>query len=221
MNELLLSSFTVGLLGSLHCAVAVACGKTSHAGGRLVAFVAGKLGTYAVLGLSAATVGSAFGSPRLGPRGFAVLALVAGATMAFLGARTLWRRLVPPARPGAPGPLATLLAAALRAPGGAAPFLAGVLAGLLPCGLVWAMVAHSLTAGPAPAGALVMVAFGLGTTPSLLAAGWVSRLATVRTRRLGEVAAATAVMLMGLMGLWRGASALLLPAGCPGCHPGA
>ena len=120
--------------------------------------------------------------------------------------------------PGAPGPVSTLLSSALRSRTQAAPLLAGVLAGLLPCGLVWAMVARSLTAGSPLAGGVVMAAFGLGTTPSLAAAGFVSRVATGRTRRWGEIAAATAVVVMGVVGIWRGVNGLLAPGSCPGCH---
>lgn len=228
MLELLLSSFTVGLLGSLHCAgmcgplaVAVSCGGgAGRPATRLSAFLAGKLGTYTALGAAAGTVGSAFGARQLGPRAFAVLAVAAGAVMLALGARTLWQKAAPLVRLGAPGPgpVSTLLAAALRTRGQAAPLAAGVLAGLLPCGLVWAMVARSLTAGPAAAGGLVMAAFGLGTVPSLAAAGLVSRLATGRVRRLGEVAAAAAVVAMGVIGIWRGVSWFLTPGSCPFCH---
>lgn len=226
MAQLLLASLTIGLLGSLHCAgmcgplaVAVSCSAPAASpGGRLGAFVFGKLVTYVLLGVAAATIGSAFGSPRLGERAFAALALVAGGAMAFYGARTLWLRVAPASRLGSPGPVATLLSAALRSRGPAAPFFAGALAGLLPCGLVWAMVARSLTVGGALGGALVMGAFGLGTAPSLVAAGWVSRIATGKARRYGEVAAAAAVLVMGLIGIWRGANAFLSPGSCP-AHP--
>jgi uncharacterized protein len=227
MDELLVSSFMVGLLGSLHCAgmcgplaAAVACGRPENPpAGRIAAFLGGKLVTYALLGIIAGVLGSAFGAGRLGARPFAVLGLVAGVLMVSIGVRTIWRRVKPLTRIGTrpPGPLATLLSAALRGRSQAAPFLTGALAGLLPCGLVWAMAARSLTAGPPLAGALVMTAFGLGTSPSLAAAGWVSRAASGRARRWGEFAAAAAVVVMGLVCLWRGANALLMPA-CPLCH---
>ncbi len=49
--------------------------------------------------------------------------------------------------------------------------LLGLVWGWLPCGMVYAALAWSLTAGSAARGALVMVAFGLGTLPMLLAMG--------------------------------------------------
>jgi sulfite exporter TauE/SafE len=225
MSALLLSSLTIGLLGSLHCAgmcgpLAAAVGCTGCPArspvGRLAPFLGGKLAAYALLGFVAGVVGSAFGARSMGPRAFAALALVAGGAMAVLGGMALWRR-VGPGRAKAPGPVATLLSAALRSRSPVAPLGAGVLAALLPCGLVWAMVARSLTASTPLAAALSMAAFGLGTSPSLAAAGFVGSIATGRIRRWGEVGAAAAVVLMGLVGMARGVAGLIAP-GCPFCH---
>jgi sulfite exporter TauE/SafE len=47
----------------------------------------------------------------------------------------------------------------------------GIVWGWLPCGLVYTALALSLAAGSAMAGGLVMLAFGLGTLPMLLAMG--------------------------------------------------
>jgi hypothetical protein len=68
-----------------------------------------------------------------------------------------------------------VLAQALRrlagTPGTAAPLALGVLNGWLPCPLVYAFAAQAAAAGgPAP-GLLVMLAFGLGTFPAMLAMG--------------------------------------------------
>lgn len=47
----------------------------------------------------------------------------------------------------------------------------GVLWGWLPCGLVYSVLVTALASGNAQSGALVMLAFGLGTLPNLLAFG--------------------------------------------------
>jgi sulfite exporter TauE/SafE len=47
----------------------------------------------------------------------------------------------------------------------------GLVWGWLPCGMVYAALAWSLTSGSAGNGALLMLAFGLGTLPMLLAIG--------------------------------------------------
>lgn len=47
----------------------------------------------------------------------------------------------------------------------------GVLWGWLPCGLVYSVLVTSLASGSASKGSLIMLAFGLGTLPNLLAIG--------------------------------------------------
>lgn len=50
-------------------------------------------------------------------------------------------------------------------------FLFGTVWGWLPCGLVYSMLIWSLTTGRPQDGALLMMAFGLGTMPTVLLAG--------------------------------------------------
>jgi len=50
-------------------------------------------------------------------------------------------------------------------------FAAGLLWGWLPCGLVYSVLIWSLSSGSAIKGGLLMLSFGLGTLPSLLAMG--------------------------------------------------
>jgi hypothetical protein len=85
----------------------------------------------------------------------------------------------------------------------------GLLAGLLPCGLTWAMlVAAANTLSPAR-GLVVMASFGLGTVPALLAAGMSASLASARTRLLGERAAAIFIVIMGAAMAVRGLGVIL------------
>jgi sulfite exporter TauE/SafE len=51
----------------------------------------------------------------------------------------------------------------------------GLLWGWLPCGLVYAALALALVSGGAVAGALTMLAFGLGTLPALISLGFAGR----------------------------------------------
>ena len=50
-------------------------------------------------------------------------------------------------------------------------FLLGTLWGWLPCGLVYSVLVTALASGHAQSGALIMLAFGLGTLPNLLFLG--------------------------------------------------
>ena len=210
---LLASALVTGLLGSVHCAgmcgplaLAVACGRPEAAGRRLALFAVGKTFTYVLLGLAAGTLGTAAVGWASPGRTAGVVALVAGTLMIAFGLHTLTRRARPAARPSA---LGALMARVLSARRPEAPLLAGSLAGLLPCGLVYAMVAQALAAGSALAGGLVMASFGLGTAPSVVAAGWLGSRLGVRHRRLGEWLAAAAVVLMGALAVWRGLRVLL------------
>jgi len=85
----------------------------------------------------------------------------------------------------------------------------GLLVGLLPCGLTWAMlVAAASTLSPFR-GLVTMVSFGLGTIPALLAAGLSVSLASARTRLFGERAAAVFIIIMGASLAARGLGAIL------------
>lgn len=66
-------------------------------------------------------------------------------------------------------------------------FIYGFIWGWLPCGLVYTVLLWTLTSGSAINGALTMMAFGLGTLPSLITAGimtsWLTRFAHSQTAR--------------------------------------
>ncbi len=81
-------------------------------------------------------------------------------------------------------------------------FLAGMIWGALPCGLVYSVVAIAATSGSPAAGAAVMLAFGAGTAPAMLAVGASAerfrRLrANTRLRRIGGLI----IILLGLAAL--------------------
>ncbi|MCE9678460.1 sulfite exporter TauE/SafE family protein [Shewanella sp. AS1] len=57
-------------------------------------------------------------------------------------------------------------------------FVAGILWGWLPCGLVYSTLTWAVAANNAQQGALIMAAFGLGTLPALLSAGMAAQYLT-------------------------------------------
>ncbi|AWK86178.1 sulfite exporter TauE/SafE family protein [Azospirillum thermophilum] len=77
----------------------------------------------------------------------------------------------------------------------------GVALGFIPCGLLYGAVAVAAASGSALTGALGMLAFALGTLPSLLAVGLAGHLAG-RTWRSAVARAAPAIMLVnaGVLG---------------------
>jgi len=109
--------------------------------------------------------------------------------------------------------------ALLEGPGRISKILLGAAMGLLPCGLVYAMLAVVATLpGPLHA-ALGMVVFGLGTLPALSAVLLAGRAVPQRWRVRGTRLAGVALILVGC---WMTARSLIVEpeTGCP-LHPGA
>jgi hypothetical protein len=171
---------------------------------RQLAFNAGRVGTYAVLGAAAGALGGAvplmLGALPLQTMLFVLanaMLILAGLYLAGAGklfgrlegfGMPLWRRVQPAA------------VRLMRARSPLAAFAAGTLWGLLPCALVYGALAVATLAGGAPEGAAALLAFGAGTLPWLLAAG-----ALAGRLRRWRVAAGLFVLGMGAFGLARSA----------------
>lgn len=85
--------------------------------------------------------------------------------------------------------------------------LAGMVWGLVPCGLIYAVLPYALLSGGAAAGASLMLAFGLGTLPNLLLiSGFSARLAGISHRDWARYLAAGLMAGTGLFGLYRAAT---------------
>ncbi|MDB5855538.1 MAG: cytochrome biosis protein [Herminiimonas sp.] len=99
----------------------------------------------------------------------------------------------------------------------------GSLWGWLPCGMVYSMLLTAMLTGSALSGATVMLAFGLGTLPTLLALGLLgARWRNWMQRRQVRVASGLLILVFGLLGLLRAANGLpasWLDAVCI-THPG-
>jgi len=180
------AAIIVGLLGSSHCLgmcsgivaalnMGVSDGPTSKPKSLLLyqlSYNSGRISSYVLVGLLAGTLGA--GLMQLGVSPVAGK-LVAAAFMIALGlylanwwrglvvleklGHKLWRHLQPLGKRLFP----------VRNPLQA--YLLGMLWGWLPCGLVYAVVAWSLTTGNGYDGAKLMLGFGLGTLPAMLIAG--------------------------------------------------
>lgn len=233
----LIAPFMVGLLGSLHClgmcgplVLAYSLHYRTAARGRgvlglsgafvhHVAFHLGRITTYGVLGAAVAGLFHALEVQRFSALYRGGFQVFSGVLLFVLGLFIL--RVLP-----APAFVLRLFSgdsalgrkmgtlAGSRNPASKAGL--GLAAGLLPCGLSWAMlVTAASTLNPAD-GFMTMVAFGLGTIPLLLAVGVSASFFCVKTRLLGEKAAALAVMAMGGVLLVKGGLVLCGIGG--GCH---
>jgi sulfite exporter TauE/SafE len=89
----------------------------------------------------------------------------------------------------------------------------GLLWGLLPCGLVFAMLVLAARTQTVWGGALTMLAFGLGTIPTLLGFGLAANLLSPRLRGRLQIIAAVLILLFALQTILRGlAIANLIPS---------
>ena len=181
------AALIVGLLGSAtHCLAmcggivsALNMGVTDDLGARprslfvyQLAYNIGRISSYMLVGLLAGSLGAGLAelgvSPLAGKLLSAFFMIALGlylgnwwrglALLEKLGAH-LWRHIQPVAQRLFP----------IRNPWQA--FLLGGLWGWLPCGMVYAVVAWSLTTTSAIDAAVLMLGFGLGTLPAMLLAG--------------------------------------------------
>jgi len=102
---------------------------------------------------------------------------------------------------GSAGGLSRSIGRLLRAP---SKFKLGLLAGFMPCGLVYAAVLKAVESGSPAAGAMTMMAFGLGTAGALAGIGMVSSAIGCRLSRWSNVLSAASIAAMGAFLLWRG-----------------
>jgi sulfite exporter TauE/SafE len=191
----LTGAWLAGLLGGAHClamcggfvAALSGAGMPARAQGasllparvlarRQLPYNLGRIATYTVLGAIAGGAGGiALGSgdwPAL-QRGLYVVAnlflLALAVALVAKGKGVAWlqraggavfARVLPAVRP------------LVVREGAGARFALGAIWGLVPCGLVYGVLPVALFAGDALSGAAVMLAFGAGTLPNLLAAGY-------------------------------------------------
>ena len=188
----LFSAFLVGLLGGGHCvgmcggivgAVSMMMPGTRPQIGYVLSYNAGRIASYTVAGLLAGWMGS---SSLLLNHIFPIeklLYLLASLMLIVLGlylagfwqgvlllekiGSVLWQHLQPLSKKLLP--LSSLRQA----------FSLGLLWGWLPCGLVYSVLVAALATGSMAHGGLLMLIFGLGTLPTLLAMG----MAAVRLKR--------------------------------------
>ncbi len=212
-----LAAFLVGLLGGVHCLGM--CGGIVSAltfslppaqrGLRLLplllAYNSGRIAGYVTAGALAGGLGAAFLSLagiealRHTLQIFAAVFMMAlglylagiwsGVAKVEKAGRIVWKYIEPFGRRFMP----------VDSPAKALPL--GFVWGWLPCGLVYSVLIWTLSAGSATKGALLMLAFGLGTLPNLLLMGAAAaKLATLtRNRNIKHFAGLLVVVLGGVL----------------------
>lgn len=210
LAPLLISALILGLLGGGHClgmcgglmgalTLAIPPEQRGRRLQLLLAYNLGRILSYATAGLLFGLAGWAVASSPAAM----LLRIVAGLLLISMGlylggwwsgltriealGRGLWRHIQPVAShllPVSSLPRALLL---------------GALWGWLPCGLVYSTLLWATSQGDALDSGLLMLAFGLGTWPVLLATGMAAERLTALLRRRGiRMAGGLLVILFGL-----------------------
>jgi sulfite exporter TauE/SafE len=229
----LLAALVAGLAGSTHClamcgGIAGALGLGSRAAAERsgrplrfpLAYNAGRVASYTLAGAIVGGIGAGMGQLGGADRARLALQLAAGLVLLVLGLRLVsgrrgfqwldaagarvWRRLSP------------LLRHVLPVDSLHRAFGAGMIWGWLPCGMAYGVLGVAWLSASMADGALVMLAFGLGTAPALVAASGAAA-------RIGALAAspawrAASGLLMAGVGVLTIAGPWLLPEGGHGSH---
>ena len=205
------AALVAGLVGSSHCiamcgGIALAFGAQSRRRplSSALLYNSGRITSYAIAGALAGGLGVGLGQ-LLDPQVLiVVLRALAGAMLVAIGLQIalnwrllrpienlgfrLWHRVSPAAR-------------SLIGRRGALPaLLLGGLWGWLPCGLVYSILVAATFSGGSLQGAGLMLAFGLGTAPALIATGTAaSRLQRLTRRPAFRRTGGAFVVVLGLL----------------------
>ncbi len=233
----LLPIFLIGLFGGVHCVgmcggivsafsvvtpaaptrkpfpIAVTVAGSASGMLRVLAFNAGRIGSYLLAGAFAAglagslhalthitqwqTAGYWLANLMLIALGASLMNLWHGLSRLEALGQILWRRVQPLMKHLLP--VTSLWQAAAL----------GGLWGWVPCGMVYSVLMTALLTGSAAQGAMVMGAFGLGTLPLLMTMGLLgTKIQPLLRRPRVRFAAGLLVLLFGLLGLLRVATGI-------------
>ena len=210
---LLAAAFVTGLLGSAHCfgmcgglsglfAVNASVASLRTQIPMAIAYNTGRVLSYAILGIVVAVLGQTVVGAIPGIT--APVRLASGLLIVVVGLQVAfgWRFLAPLEKAGAliwnriaPAAKSLLPVSSIpRALG------LGLLWGWLPCGLVYSVLLLAATTANPFDGGLVMIAFGLGTMPAMIATGIsASKLSQYMSRK--RLGAGLLIILLGLLTL--------------------
>jgi sulfite exporter TauE/SafE len=189
---LYLSAFTLGLLGSFHCAgmcgpIALMLPKSSGSKGQVVAgrfiYNAGRVFTYIIIGLFFGMLGLAI-AMRGFQRELSVLTgvIIAVSVVLSAGRKERIKAYTEPNR--YTGTIRKYLKKLFSIKSYFSLFLIGALNGLLPCGFVYLAIAGAASTGSIAGGMFYMSLFGLGTFPIMMMITLASNYAGLRFRKI-------------------------------------
>lgn len=209
-----ISAFIIGFLGGGHCigmcggimaalSFSVPATEPARRWRILLSYNAGRIGSYTLIGAIAGGLGYQLSSGH----GLSVLRVIAGLLLIAMGlylanwlrgltylekaGGVLWKRIQP------------LGSRLMPVKNSGSAVLLGALWGWLPCGLVYTALAFALSQASMAGAAGVMLMFGLGTLPAVLASGvFAERIKAVMQKKGLRTAMAILIMVFGIWTLW-------------------
>jgi len=224
----LIGAWLAGLLGGAHCLAMCGGFVAAMAGGvaapgaarialllparvllwRQLAYNAGRITTYSLLGAAAGGSGALALSATQWLPLQRTLYVVANLFLLALALAIVWKRegfaWLQHAGIALFGRVIPIMRPLLAADSVSARYALGMIWGTVPCALTYSVLPIALFAGGALQGATVMFAFGLGTLPNLLGASWI--LSRARDWLAAGFVRYSAAALLGgfaLVGIWR------------------
>ncbi|SKB29780.1 sulfite exporter TauE/SafE family protein [Daejeonella lutea] len=199
-------AFFTGLFGSFHCVamcgplvMSIPFGENAwNALLQKIVYQLGRILTYSALGFVAGSIGGVFNILGLQQ----ALSFVSGIVLLVIAfyhfygksggtSGRFYQKMF--------GPLVKFMGRWMSKPYGGA--IAGILHGLIPCGMVYMAIAGSLNTGSALSGSEFMLYFGLGTTPLLFLASAIPVL--IRKLRVSRVLIPMLFLLSGSFLIFR------------------
>lgn len=218
MNDYILL-FSAGILGALHCmgmcgGLIAACGI--RFGGGLsfsLSYNAGRILSYSLLGLLMGLLGKALIAAGVFGKFQGIMPVIAGSLMMLIGLDLLGvipKRLKVITSGLFPKGLSDRLIGKHLGKSQAAPFVLGILNGLIPCGLLYAVgVKAAATADPVR-GILTMAAFGAGTLPAMMLASAFSGVAGRSRSGVWLKASYSLIVLLGVRSIAIGVEYMMI-----------
>lgn len=209
-----LAALMIGFLGGGHCigmcggvmaalSFAIPADQKARRWRVLLSYNAGRIASYTLIGVLAGALGFQLSSGH----GLSVLRIIAGLLLIAMGLYLanwwrglsyletlggfLWRRIQPLGKSLMP----------VKSSGAAVAL--GMLWGWLPCGLVYTALAYAIAQANVIESAAVMLAFGLGTLPAVLASGvFAERVKRLMQLQRFRVTMSLCIMVFGLWTIW-------------------
>ena len=210
-ESVLVFAFTTGILGGVHC-----LGMCNGVNGGffasldrlprsidLAAFHGVRIAAYTVLGVSGAALGRTVVQSGIVGKAQGLIMMLAGAFIVLMGLALVIKavRHTPAHSLQVEVPFVPRIT---DRPKRLPPWLAGLFNGLVPCSLVSLVAVKAVaTSDPAQA-ALMMLAFGIGTLPTLVAMSLFGGLIGAKTRGTATYLVAIAISMTGLWTLYQG-----------------